>query len=79
MSDTQAQFIDVDELCVGMYIYLDLGWIGHPFALNNFKIVSDSQIETIRGLGLKRLRWSPERSDLTTPDTASSAAETAGE
>lgn len=74
MSDTQAQFIDVDELCVGMYIYLDLGWIGHPFALNNFKIVSDSQIETIRGLGLKRLRWSPERSDLATPTAAPETA-----
>lgn len=46
-----------------MYIYLDLGWMGHPFALNNFKITSKSQIETIQGLGLKRLRWSPERSD----------------
>ncbi|MBK1694677.1 phosphohydrolase [Chromatium weissei] len=64
MSDSQAQFIEVDALRVGMYIYLDLGWIGHPFALNNFKIISTSQIDTIRGLGLQRLRWSPERSDL---------------
>lgn len=63
MSDIQARFIDVDELRVGLYIYLDLGWMGHPFALNNFKIDSESQIETIRGLGLKRLRWSPELSD----------------
>ncbi len=77
MSDTQAQFIEVDELCVGMYIYLDLGWIGHPFALNNFKIVSDSQIETIRGLGLKRVRWSPDKSDLAMPAAVSLAAETA--
>lgn len=73
MSDTQAQFIDVDELRVGLYIYLDLGWMGHPFALNNFKIDSESQIDTIRGLGLKRLRWSPELSDppaSTDPTTA---------
>lgn len=67
MSDSQAQFIEVDALRVGMYIYLDLGWIGHPFALNNFKIISASQIDTIRGLGLQRLRWSPERSDLEVP------------
>lgn len=73
MSDIQAQFIDIDELCVGMYIYLDLGWVGHPFALNNFKIVSDSQLETIRGLGLKRLRWSPERSDPAVPLVIASA------
>ncbi|MBK1655454.1 HD-GYP domain-containing protein [Allochromatium vinosum] len=67
MADTQARFIDVDELRVGLYIYLDLGWMGHPFALNNFKIDSESQIETIRGLGLRRLRWSPELSDPPTP------------
>ncbi|EXJ15441.1 HD-GYP domain-containing protein [Imhoffiella purpurea] len=64
MSDSQTPFIDIGELSVGMYIYLELGWMGHPFPLNNFKIVSESQIETIRGLGVKRLRWSPERSDL---------------
>ncbi|MFD2111443.1 HD-GYP domain-containing protein [Thiorhodococcus fuscus] len=69
MSDAQAQFIDVGELRVGMYIYLDLGWMGHPFALNNFKILSETQIETIRGLGVKRLRWSPEQSDLPQPAT----------
>ena len=73
MNDTQAHFIDVDALCVGMYIYLDLGWIGHPFALNNFKIVDDSQIETIRGLGVTRLRWSPERSELDAPTSAAPA------
>lgn len=76
MSDTQAQFIDVDELRVGFYIYLDLGWIGHPFALNNFKIISESQIETIRGLGLQRVRWSPERSDLAIPAVAPADAAT---
>lgn len=63
MSEQQATFIEVDQLRVGMYVYLDLGWMGHPFALNNFKITSRSQIETIQGLGLKRLRWSPEQSD----------------
>lgn len=57
-----------------MFVYLDLGWMGHPFALNNFKITSASQIETIRGLGLKRLRWSPERSDLAEPEASSEPA-----
>ncbi|MBV5310455.1 HD-GYP domain-containing protein [Chromatium okenii] len=70
MSDSQAQFIEVDALRVGMYIYLDLGWIGHPFALNNFKIISTSQIDTIRSLGVQRLRWSPERSDLELPTSS---------
>jgi putative nucleotidyltransferase with HDIG domain len=67
MTDTQAQFINVDELRVGMYVYLDLGWIGHPFALNNFRIISTSQIDILRGLGVQRVRWSPERSELTPP------------
>jgi len=66
-TDTQVLFIDVDELRVGLYIYLDLGWMEHPFAFNHFKIKSESQIETIRGLGLKHVRWSPELSDLAPP------------
>ncbi len=74
MNDIQAQFIDVDDLRVGMYVYLDLGWIGHPFALNHFKIVSDAQIDTIRGLDLQRLRWSPERSDLIASDATPEVA-----
>lgn len=74
MEDSQSQFIDVDNLCVGMYIHLDLGWMGHPFALNHFKIISPDQIETIRTLGLKRLRWSPDKSDPPpTSDTAPTA------
>ncbi|MBK1722524.1 HD domain-containing phosphohydrolase [Thiocystis violacea] len=74
MTETESQFIDVDALCVGMFIYLDLGWIGHPFALNSFKIVSTSQIETIRGLGLTRLRWSPAKSELPQPESPAAAA-----
>jgi putative nucleotidyltransferase with HDIG domain len=54
--------IDVEELRVGMYIHLDVGWMSHPFPLSSFRIHDAEQISTIRGLGLKRLRWSPERS-----------------
>ncbi|WPL16135.1 Cyclic di-GMP phosphodiesterase response regulator RpfG [Thiorhodovibrio winogradskyi] len=74
MSESQAQFIDVDQLRVGMYVFLDLGWMAHPFSVNNFKISSDSQIDTIRGLGLKQLRWSPERSDLPEPPATEAPA-----
>jgi putative nucleotidyltransferase with HDIG domain len=38
--------------------------MSHPFPLSSFKITSQQQIETIRSLGLKRIRWSPERSDV---------------
>ena len=56
--------VSVDELKVGMFVHLDLGWWAHPFALSNFIIGSPDQIETLRGLGLKSLRYSPEKSQL---------------
>ena len=45
--DTEAQFIDIDDVRIGMYVYVDLGWIKHPFALNSFKISSRDQIDTL--------------------------------
>jgi HD-GYP domain-containing protein (c-di-GMP phosphodiesterase class II) len=59
--------IDVDELRVGMFIHLDLGWMQHPFPVGSFRITQAQQIDKIRGLGLKQLRWSPEKSDLARP------------
>ena len=56
--------IDVASLRVGMFVHLDLGWLAHPFPLSSFRIASDEQIATIRGLGLKRVRWSSEQSDV---------------
>jgi len=55
--------VAVDELSVGMYIHLDGGWLSHPFALSSFRISSAEQIATLRGLGLSRVRWAPEKSD----------------
>lgn len=59
--------IEVEALRVGMFIHLDVGWMSHPFPLSSFKIVSADQIATIRSLGLKRVRWSPEHSDAEGP------------
>ena len=59
--------IEVEALRVGMFIHLDVGWMAHPFPLSSFKIATVDQIDTIRGLGLKRVRWSPEHSDPDTP------------
>ena len=68
--------VSVDELKVGMFVHLDLGWWAHPFALSNFIVSSPDQIETIRGLGLKSLRYSPEKSQqaLEVADSALPAA-----
>ena len=64
MTDGQDLFIDVARLRVGMYIHLDLGWMDHPFSLNSFKIRSQDQIDTLRSLGLAKIRYSPDNSQI---------------
>ncbi|MFO1218203.1 MAG: DUF3391 domain-containing protein [Burkholderiaceae bacterium] len=70
--------IGVNDLRVGMFVHLDLAWWAHPFALSSFKIASPEQIATIRGLGLDRVRWSPDKSALDdepgTPTAAGAAS-----
>ncbi len=56
--------IDVQALRVGMFVHLDGGWMSHPFPLSSFRITSSAQLTTIRSLGLGRVRWSPQQSDL---------------
>ncbi len=56
------QIVATQDLRVGMYVHLDLAWMRHPFPRSSFQITSAEQIATIRGLGLKQVRWSPDRS-----------------
>ncbi|MBX3599579.1 MAG: DUF3391 domain-containing protein [Rubrivivax sp.] len=63
--------IAVEDLRVGMYIHLDGGWLSHPFPLSSFRIATAEQIATIRGLGLARVRWAPEKSDPPPPAVGS--------
>jgi HD-GYP domain-containing protein (c-di-GMP phosphodiesterase class II) len=65
--------IDVDQLRVGMFIHLDLGWMKHPFPVGSFRITHVQQIDKIRNLGLKQLRWSPEKSELAAQPVAAEA------
>ena len=60
--------IDVQALRVGMFVHLDVGWMSHPFPLSSFRITSPAQVATIRSLGLDRVRWSPQDSDLSLLD-----------
>lgn len=55
--------IDVEQLCVGLYVELGLGWMEHPFAFNRFKIKSQEQIDTLKRLGLKQIQIDPDKSD----------------
>lgn len=54
--------IEVSQLCVGIYVFLDLGWLEHSFPVGNFLIKNDEQIAAIKQLGLKTIRVSPHRS-----------------
>lgn len=56
-------YILPEQLCVGLYVQLDLSWWEHSFAFSNFKIKDEGQLKQLRALGLKRLRYDPTRSD----------------
>jgi putative nucleotidyltransferase with HDIG domain len=58
-----GHFVTPEQLCIGLYVHLELGWMQHPFAFSNFKIKDDEQIGKIRALNLKKIRFDPKRSD----------------
>ncbi len=58
-----SELIDVAQLRIGMFVELELGWMAHPFPTSSFKISNDKQIETIRALGLPKVRFVPDKSD----------------
>ena len=59
--------IAVDQLQIGMYVDIELGWLEHPFAFSHFRITAAEQIATIRSLGLKTVRYHPALSDVGPP------------
>ena len=69
--------ISPDQLCVGLYIHLDLSWWEHDFAFSHFKIKDEGQIQALRALGLKQLRYDPARSEALpeSPEDITSAEE----
>ncbi|TAK99372.1 MAG: HD-GYP domain-containing protein [Aquabacterium sp.] len=60
---TNDPYVLPEQLCIGLYVHLDLSWTEHPFTFSSFKIKSLDQIATIQGLGLKRVRYAPGKSD----------------
>ena len=63
MHANHPHLIEVSQLRVGLYVHLDLSWMDHPFTLSHFKIKDETQIKTIKKIGLKKLRYDPHRSD----------------
>lgn len=64
MKKSNSNYVNVDQIQIGMFIELELGWMSHPFPTGSFKVMSSKQIETITGLGVSRVRYVPEKSDL---------------
>lgn len=73
-ADLDDATITMNQLCVGLYVELDLKWFEHPFAFSRFKIKSEEQISTLRSLGLHSVRYKPELSDVTPPPATGNAA-----
>lgn len=65
--DEVAEIVDVKSLRLGMFVELDVGWLAHPFPTGSFKISSQRQIDTIRSLGLDKVRVNLNKSE---PDPA---------
>jgi putative nucleotidyltransferase with HDIG domain len=62
MTDTAAQFVTPSQLRIGLYVYLDVGWMDHPFPVSSFEIRTQDQINKLKSMGLSKIRYSPEKS-----------------
>ncbi len=62
MNSSATLTISVDQLCVGLYVHLDMSWLDHAFARNSFIIKNAAQIDAIRRLGIKDIRVEHARS-----------------
>lgn len=62
MTEPISHFVLPTQLRIGLYVYVDLSWMSHPFPVNSFEIKTGAQIATLQSLGLERIRYSPERS-----------------
>jgi HD-GYP domain-containing protein (c-di-GMP phosphodiesterase class II) len=63
-----------DALKIGMYVDLNCSWFKHPFPRRSFRIATQNQINTIRGLGLSTVLVYPRESDPDTTDTVSATS-----
>lgn len=63
MPAAPSLYIVPEQLCIGLYVQLDLGWWEHDFTFSSFKIKDEAQLQALHKLGLQRLRYDPARSD----------------
>ena len=55
--------ITIDDLRIGLYIKLECSWWNHPFAKSKFKITSQKEIKTLKGIRKVKLFYDPDLSD----------------
>ncbi len=68
--------IQKEQLCLGLYIHLDIPWMKHPFLTGSFKIRTEKQLKTLRGMRLESVRYDPDKSDTEPlPSTETSTVE----
>lgn len=60
---THSLFIDIQDVCIGMYIQLDIGWLRHPFPVSSFRISTQEQLQVLQSLGIASVRCIPAKSD----------------
>lgn len=56
-------YVSPEQLCVGLFVHLDLPWMDHPFTFSSFRIKSQDQIQAIQRLNMTKIRYSPTKSE----------------
>lgn len=69
--EPELLLIAIDDLRLGMFIQLELGWMDHPFSRSRFRLESSDQIDTLRQLGVRSVKV---RRDLSDPDAFAAPA-----
>lgn len=70
-------YVTPSQLCVGLFVHIDLPWTDHPFTFSSFKIKNLEQVSTLQSLGLTQIRYTPNKSD-NAPLPATESAKSAG-
>ena len=58
----KSAMIYPSQLVIGLFVDIDLPWNEHPFLYSKFRITSAEQIAEIQALGLRQVKYFPNRS-----------------
>jgi putative nucleotidyltransferase with HDIG domain len=72
-----TQLIAIEQVKIGMFIKLDLSWFEHSFSMNSFKIMNEEQINQLKALKLKHVRYIPAKSEIIQSQASSKSNESA--